>query len=153
MKKKTFDTIESALAALRAGKPIIVVDDENRENEGDLLVAAEFATPKIINFMAREARGLICITMRGEDLDRLEIPMMVPAGGNTSGFSSPFTISVEAKNGVSTGISAGDRAQTVKTLIDPKSGPQDIAMPGHMFPLRANPQGVLARRGHLLTNT
>ncbi|MEM7531138.1 MAG: 3,4-dihydroxy-2-butanone-4-phosphate synthase [Chloroflexota bacterium] len=148
MKKKTFDTVESALAALRAGKPIIVVDDENRENEGDLLIAAEFATPEMINFMAKEARGLICITMCGEDLDRLGIPMMVPAGGNTSGFSSPFTISVEAKKGVSTGISAGDRAHTVKTLIDPNSGPQDIAMPGHMFPLRANPQGVLARRGH-----
>ncbi len=148
MTEKTFATIEEALIELRFGNAIIVVDDEDRENEGDLLVAAEFATPEMINFMAQYARGLICITMRGEDLDRLGIPMMVPQNMNDSGYGSPFTVSVEARLGVTTGISAGDRARTIEILCDPLSEPIDIAMPGHMFPLRANPNGVLARRGH-----
>lgn len=144
----SLDTIEAALADLRAGQAIIVVDDEDRENEGDLLVAAQFATPEIINFMAQAARGLICITMTGPMLDRLDIPMMIPAQENSSGFGSPFTVSVEARHGVTTGISAADRARTVQVLIDPASGPGDIAMPGHMFPLRAHPNGVLGRSGH-----
>ncbi len=143
-----FHTIEEALADLRLGRPIIVVDDESRENEGDLIVAAEFATPEVLNFMAREARGLICIAMTGETLDRLGIPMMVPAGKNSSAFGSPFTVSVEARKGVTTGISVYDRAKTIQTLIDPASTAEDIAMPGHMFPLRAHPDGVLGRRGH-----
>jgi len=124
------------------------VDDEDRENEGDLLVASQFATPEMINFMAKEARGLVCITMTGEMLDRLNIPMMVPQQQNTSGYSSPFTISVEASQGVTTGISAADRSHTAQVLIDPNSTSADIAMPGHLFPLRAQPDGVLARPGH-----
>lgn len=148
MTNSNLDTIEAALANLRAGKAIVVVDDENRENEGDLLVAAQFATPQIINFMAQKARGLICIAMTGPMLDRLGIPMMVPAQENSSSFGSPFTVSVEARTGVTTGISAPDRARTVQVLIDPTSTPTDIAMPGHMFPLRAHPNGVLARPGH-----
>lgn len=148
MNPATLTTIQDALTDLRAGKPIIVVDDEDRENEGDLVVAAQFATPATINFMAREARGLICIAMTGQDLDRLGIPMMVPAGRNKSGFGSPFTVSVEARTGVTTGISAHDRARTVQVLIDPASTAEDIAMPGHTFPLRAHKDGVLARRGH-----
>lgn len=148
MTRSPFDPIEEALCEFRAGKPIIVIDDEHRENEGDIVVAAQFATPSIINFMAREARGLICIAMTGEALDRLKIPMMVPAEQNRSAFGSPFTISVEARHGVSTGISVYDRAKTIQTLIDPTSTYQDIVMPGHVFPLRAHDEGVLGRRGH-----
>jgi 3,4-dihydroxy 2-butanone 4-phosphate synthase/GTP cyclohydrolase II len=148
MNQTTFSPIEAALADLRAGKLIIVVDDEDRENEGDLIVAAQFVTPDAINFMAAEARGLICTALTGEILDRLDIPMMIPAEQNTSGFGSPFTISVEARTGVTTGISAPDRARTIQVLIDPASAPADIAMPGHMFPLRAHEAGVLGRPGH-----
>lgn len=148
MSQQKLNTIEEALADLQVGKPIIVVDDEDRENEGDVLVAAQFATPEVINFMAQKARGLICIAMTGPMLDRLNIPLMLPSEQNNSGFNSPFTISVEARTGVTTGISAYDRARTVQVLIDPTSTAADIAMPGHMFPLRAQPNGVLARRGH-----
>jgi len=148
MSRQELNAIEDALSDLRNGKPIIVVDDEDRENEGDLLVAAQFATPKIINFMARKARGLICIAMTGHMLDRLNIPLMVSPEQNNAGFNSPFTISVEARTGITTGISADDRARTIQVLIDPTSTASDIAMPGHMFPLRAQPNGVLARRGH-----
>lgn len=148
MSHSNLDTIEAALADLRAGKGIVVVDDEHRENEGDLLVAAQFVTPQTINFMAHKARGLICIAMTGPMLDRLGIPMMVPVQENSSGFGSPFTVSVEARTGVTTGISAFDRARTVQVLINPTSTAADIAMPGHMFPLRAHPNGVLARPGH-----
>jgi len=146
--EKRLNTIPEALVDLRAGKPLIVVDDENRENEGDVVIAAQFVTSDIINFMAREARGLICIAMTGQAIDRLGIPMMVPPEKNTSGFNSPFTVSVEARRGVTTGISAPDRAKTIQTLINPHSTAADIAMPGHVFPLRAHPGGVLARRGH-----
>ncbi len=148
MSTLTLNTIEDALQALRAGKPVVVVDDENRENEGDLIIAAQFATPDAINFMAREARGLICVALPGTTLDRLGIPMMVPEKRNNSPFASPFTVSVEARDGVTTGISAQDRARTIQVLINPSSTPADIVMPGHVFPLRAHPQGVLARRGH-----
>jgi 3,4-dihydroxy 2-butanone 4-phosphate synthase/GTP cyclohydrolase II len=148
MSEPTLSTLEEGLADLRAGKPIIVVDDAERENEGDLVVAAQFVTPEIINFMAREARGLICIALTGATLDRLRIPMMVPPQQNSSGFGSPFTVSVEARTGVTTGISAYDRTRTIQVLVDPASTPADIAMPGHMFPLRAHPDGVLGRRGH-----
>lgn len=148
MTQHKLNTVEEALVDLQSGKPIIVVDDENRENEGDLLVAAQHATPDIINFMAKKARGLICIAMTGSMLDHLGIPLMVPAEENRSGFNSPFTVSVEASNGVTTGISAADRARTVQALIDSTSTAADISMPGHMFPLRGHPKGVLARRGH-----
>jgi 3,4-dihydroxy 2-butanone 4-phosphate synthase/GTP cyclohydrolase II len=140
-------TIDSALQDFRAGKFIIIVDDEDRENEGDLAIAAEFATPEAVNFMAREACGLICISMPGERLDALELPLMVPSSSNTSGFGTPFTISVEARHGVSTGISAFDRSTTIRALLNPKTTPADLGRPGHVFPLRAAPGGVLTRRG------
>lgn len=141
-----FATIPEAIQDIKAGKFVIVVDDESRENEGDLVIAAEKVTPEAINFMAKHARGLICIAMTGERLDELKIPMMVQ--DNTSKFSSPFTVSVEAKHKVSTGISAHDRAATIKALIDPATKPEDISRPGHMFPLRARDGGVLVRAGH-----
>ncbi|TET74261.1 MAG: bifunctional 3,4-dihydroxy-2-butanone-4-phosphate synthase/GTP cyclohydrolase II [Dehalococcoidia bacterium] len=139
-------TIPEAVEDIRGGKFLIVVDDEGRENEGDLLIAAEKVTPEAINFMARYGRGLICIAMTGERLDELRIPMMVY--DNTSKFASPFTVSVEAKHNVTTGISARDRAVTVKALIEPATRPEDITRPGHMFPLRAREGGVLVRAGH-----
>jgi len=139
-------TIPEAITDIKAGKFLIIVDDEGRENEGDLAITAEKVTPEIINFMAKHARGLICIAMTGERLDELKIPMMVQ--DNTSKFYSPFTISVEARHKVSTGISAHDRAATIKALIDPVTKPEDIARPGHMFPLRARDGGVLVRAGH-----
>ena len=139
-------TIPEAITDIKAGKFLIIVDDEGRENEGDLAITAEKVTPEIINFMAKHARGLICIAMTGERLDELKIPMMVQ--DNTSKFYSPFTISVEARHKVSTGISAHDRAATIKALIDPATKPEDIARPGHMFPLRARDGGVLVRAGH-----
>jgi 3,4-dihydroxy 2-butanone 4-phosphate synthase / GTP cyclohydrolase II len=139
--------IEDALQALRAGRFAIVVDDEDRENEGDLIVAAEFATPAAINFMAREGRGLICVALTGARLDALDLPLMVPPAHNRSGFGTAFTRSVEARVGVTTGISAYDRARTVAVLIDPASGPEDLVSPGHIFPLRARAGGVLERGG------
>lgn len=139
-------TIPEAVEDMEAGKFLIVVDDEGRENEGDLVIAAEKVTPEAINFMARYGRGLICIAMTGERLDELMIPMMVY--DNTSKFASPFTVSVEAKHDVTTGISAHDRAVTVKALIEPATRPEDITRPGHMFPLRAREGGVLVRAGH-----
>ena len=139
-------TIREAIEDIKAGKFIIVVDDEGRENEGDLVIAAEKITPEAINFMARFARGLICVPMTGERLDELKVPMMVRE--NTSPFDSAFTVSVEARYKVTTGISAGDRATTVMTLIDPASKPDDIVYPGHMFPLRGREGGVLVRAGH-----
>lgn len=139
--------IEAAVRDLRAGRFVIVVDDEARENEGDLVIAAEFATPAAINFMAREGRGLICAAMTGARLDELGIPLMVPPERNRSGFGTAFTISVEARVGVTTGISAHDRARTIAVLIDPASRPDDLVMPGHVFPLRARAGGVLERAG------
>ena len=139
-------TIPEAVEDIEAGKFLIIVDDEGRENEGDLVIAAEKVTPEAINFMARYGRGLICIAMTGERLDELMIPMMVY--DNTSKFASPFTVSVEAKHNVTTGISAHDRAVTIKALIEPATRPGDISRPGHMFPLRAREGGVLVRAGH-----
>ncbi|MGE0060296.1 MAG: 3,4-dihydroxy-2-butanone-4-phosphate synthase [Dehalococcoidia bacterium] len=143
--EKSVVAVEAALAAFRAGRMVIVVDDEDRENEGDLTIAAQFSTAASINLMARLARGLICISMEGEQLDRLGIPQMVAA--NSSHFDTPFAVSVDARNGVTSGVSAADRARTVQTLINPATGPSDIAMPGHLFPLRARRGGVLERRG------
>jgi len=139
-------TIPEVIEEIKEGRPIIIVDDENRENEGDLAVAAEKITPEIINFMAKHARGLICMPIIGERLDELGIPIMV--NENTSGFSTAFTVSIEAKHKVTTGISAHDRAATVKAVIDPQTKPSDIARPGHMFPLRAKNGGVMVRAGH-----
>ena len=133
-------SIEEAIEEIKAGKFLIVVDDEDRENEGDLVMAADKVTAESINFMARNARGLICMPMTGQRLDELHIPMMVNI--NTSKHTTPFTISVEAKNRVSTGISAADRAETVKVLVSPETTPDDLVQPGHMFPLRSRPGGV-----------
>ncbi len=138
-------TIPEAIEDIKAGKFVIVVDDEDRENEGDFIMAAEKVTPEAINFMAVHGRGLICMPVTGERLDELKIPMM--ASNNTSHFGTAFTVSVEAKQGTSTGISAADRARTVQTIIDPKTKPEDLVMPGHMFPLRARDGGVLVRAG------
>ncbi|HEX2172551.1 MAG TPA: bifunctional 3,4-dihydroxy-2-butanone-4-phosphate synthase/GTP cyclohydrolase II [Dehalococcoidia bacterium] len=139
--------IEEAIRDYREGKFVIIVDDEDRENEGDLCLAAEWVTPDAINFMAREGRGLICLPLTGDRLDELEIPLMVPPDANSSGFGTAFTVSIEARHGVTTGISAYDRAATIRAAIDPATRPQDLARPGHVFPLRARPGGVLERAG------
>ncbi|MGL5795858.1 MAG: bifunctional 3,4-dihydroxy-2-butanone-4-phosphate synthase/GTP cyclohydrolase II [Waterburya sp.] len=143
-----FDSIDSALADIKAGRSIVVVDDENRENEGDLICAAQFATPSMINFMAVEARGLICLAMTGDRLDALDLPLMVTK--NTDSNQTAFTVSIDAspKLGVSTGISAEDRARTIQVAINPASIPEDLVRPGHIFPLRARTGGVLKRAGH-----
>ncbi|MFM7674569.1 MAG: bifunctional 3,4-dihydroxy-2-butanone-4-phosphate synthase/GTP cyclohydrolase II [Synechococcus sp.] len=143
-----FDAIADALAAIRNGDSIVVVDDENRENEGDLICAAQFATPEQINFMATEALGLICLAMEGERLDALDLPLMVDR--NTDSNQTAFTVSVDAgpENGVSTGISAEDRARTIQVAIHPHTRPADLRRPGHIFPLRARQGGVLKRAGH-----
>jgi 3,4-dihydroxy 2-butanone 4-phosphate synthase/GTP cyclohydrolase II len=140
-----FAPIEEALTAFRSGKMVIVVDDEDRENEGDLTIAADKITPEAVNFMARYGRGLICLSMTGERLDQLEIPLMVSQ--NSASFGTAFCVSIEAKGGTTTGISAGDRAATVRAAIDPATRPSDLARPGHMFPLRARDGGVLVRAG------
>ena len=139
-------TIKEAIEDIKAGRFIIIVDDEGRENEGDLAVAAEMVDPDAINFMAKYGRGLICMPIIGQRLDELNIPLMV--GENTSKHNTAFTISIEAKKKVSTGISAYDRAATVKAMLDPATRPEDIARPGHTFPLRAREGGVLVRAGH-----
>ena len=143
--KALFATVEAAVADIRAGKMIIVVDDEDRENEGDLTMAAEFCTPAAVNFMAKFGRGLICLTLTEERADYLRLPPMT--SDNTSRFGTAFTESIEAREGVTTGISAADRAQTIKVAIDPASTAQDLARPGHVFPLRARKGGVLVRAG------
>ena len=139
-------TIPEALADIKAGKFVLIVDNEDRENEGDLAIAAEKITPEAVNFMAKYGRGLICMPVTGQRLDELAVPLMVDR--NTSPFTTAFTVSVEAKNKVSTGISAADRAQTVLTIIDPETKPSDLVYPGHTFPLRARDGGVLVRAGH-----
>jgi 3,4-dihydroxy 2-butanone 4-phosphate synthase / GTP cyclohydrolase II len=143
--RSPFAPIEEAVDAFRDGRIIIVVDDEDRENEGDLTIAAEKVTPDAINFMAREGRGLICMPMTEERLEELDIPQMVPQ--NTARFETAFCVSIEAKYATSTGISAADRAATVLAAIDPKTRPADLARPGHMFPLKARDGGVLVRAG------
>jgi len=143
--KVPLSSVSEAIEDIRQGKFVIVVDDEDRENEGDLVIAAEHVTPEAINFMAKYGRGLICMPLTGKRLDELQIPMMVQH--NTSGFGTAFTVSVEAKHRVTTGISAYDRAATVKTMLDPTTRPDDLSRPGHMFPLRAAEGGVLQRAG------
>ncbi|MEB3233509.1 MAG: bifunctional 3,4-dihydroxy-2-butanone-4-phosphate synthase/GTP cyclohydrolase II [Leptolyngbyaceae bacterium] len=144
-----FDSIDAALAELKAGRIIVVVDDENRENEGDLICAAQFATPDAINFMAVEARGLICLAMTGDRLDELDLPLMVSNKTDVSE-QTPFTVSIDAavRLGVTTGISAEDRARTIQIAINPSTRPDDLRRPGHIFPLRARDGGVLKRAGH-----
>src|SRR5919202_2829428 len=140
-----FASIEDAAADLRDGRMIIIVDDEGRENEGDLVCAAERVTPEIINFMATHARGLICMPLTEDRCDELHLTMQV--ADNTSFLGTAFTVSIEARRGVTTGISAQDRAMTILTAVDPKTRPQDLARPGHVFPLRAKNGGVLVRPG------
>jgi len=141
-----FSTITEAIEDIRAGRFVIIVDDERRENEGDLAMAAEKVTPEAINFMAKYGRGLICLPISKQRLEELGIPLMVQE--NTSSHSTAFTVSIEAKHKVTTGISAFDRAQTIKTVLDPKTKPDDLARPGHVFPLQAREGGILVRSGH-----
>jgi 3,4-dihydroxy 2-butanone 4-phosphate synthase/GTP cyclohydrolase II len=145
-KSPVFASIDEALAELRAGRMIVIVDDDDRENEGDVMIAAEMVSAETINFMATHARGLICLAITGERADILELNPMVPR--NTSWGGTAFTVSIDARvRGVTTGISARDRAQTILTAIDPDTHPEDLARPGHIFPLRARRDGVLERRG------
>src|SRR5690348_2051108 len=140
-----FATIEEAIEDVRAGKMVVVVDAEDRENEGDLTMAAQFATPEAINFMAKEGRGLICLALTPDRCDELGLDLM--AAKNESPFQTAFTVSVEAREGVSTGISAHDRAHTIQVAIDPRSRQRDLVQPGHIFPLKAKAGGVLERTG------
>src|SRR5262245_58064057 len=149
MKKRqsVFSSIEVALRELRAGRMIVIVDDEDRENEGDLMIAAELVTPEAINFMATRGRGLVCLAMTSERIDQLKLPPMV--SDNTALGGTAFTVSIDAKGfGVTTGISTHDRARTIRAAIDSSSGPEDFARPGHVFPLRSRTGGVLERQGH-----
>src|SRR6185503_18145438 len=143
---REFASIEEGIEEVRQGRIIIVVDDEDRENEGDLVMAADKATPEAVNFMAKFGRGLICVPMLGERLDELEIGMMV--ANNTAPMQTAFTVTVDARRGVTTGTSAYDRAVTIRTLVDPTMGAEDLTVPGHIFPLRAMDGGVLRRAGH-----
>jgi 3,4-dihydroxy 2-butanone 4-phosphate synthase/GTP cyclohydrolase II len=143
--QRDFATIEEALEDIRAGKMVVVCDAEDRENEGDLTLAAQFATPENINFMAREGRGLICLALTAERCEELGLHLM--AAKNESAFETAFTVSVEAREGVTTGISAHDRAHTIQVAIDPRSQPEDLVQPGHVFPLKARSGGVLERTG------
>jgi 3,4-dihydroxy 2-butanone 4-phosphate synthase/GTP cyclohydrolase II len=145
MSENAIKKVEEAIEDIKQGKMIILTDDEDRENEGDLVIAAEFATPEAINFMAKYGRGLICLALTDKRCDELDLPLMV--SDNNSRFETAFTVSIEAKEGVTTGISAYDRAQTIKVAIDPTKTSEDLARPGHIFPLRAKPGGVLVRAG------
>jgi 3,4-dihydroxy 2-butanone 4-phosphate synthase / GTP cyclohydrolase II len=143
---REFATIDEAIEEIRAGRMLVVVDDEDRENEGDLVMAADLASPEAVNFMAKYGRGLICVPLPGERLDDLQISMMVR--DNTAPLGTAFTTTVDARRGITTGTSAYDRAVTIRTLVDPASQPHDLTRPGHIFPLRALPGGVLRRAGH-----
>ncbi len=144
--QEPFISVEEAIARVARGEQVVVVDDEDRENEGDLIFAADRVTPEAINFMARHGRGLVCISLTAERCDELELPLMVEK--NTSIHGTAFCVSVEARKGTTTGISAHDRAATVRVLVDPSTRPEDLQRPGHMFPLRARRGGVLKRAGH-----
>jgi 3,4-dihydroxy 2-butanone 4-phosphate synthase/GTP cyclohydrolase II len=145
MTRSPFATIDEALEDIRQGKMVVVCDDEDRENEGDLTMAAQFATPEAVNFMAKEGRGLICLSLTPERCDELGLDLM--AAKNESPFETPFTVSIEAREGVTTGISAPDRARTIQVAIDPESSPRDLVQPGHIFPLKSKAGGVLERAG------
>jgi 3,4-dihydroxy 2-butanone 4-phosphate synthase/GTP cyclohydrolase II len=140
------DTVERALDALRRGEPVIVADGAERENEADLILAAEHATAERIRFMVRHTSGLICVALPGQRLDELDLLLMVPS--NSESYGTAFTVSVDCLHGTTSGISAGDRATTIRALVDPTRRPEDFARPGHVFPLRARPGGVLQRPGH-----
>src|SRR5258707_1564612 len=140
-----FATIEEAIDEIREGRFVVVVDDPDRENEGDLVIAAQFATPDTVNFMATHARGLICLALTGERTEQLGLRQMTER--NEAPLGTAFTVSIEAREGVTTGISAADRSRTIQVAIDPKSSPHDLVTPGHVFPLRARDGGVLRRAG------
>ena len=142
----SFDKVEHALTAVRSGEFVVVVDDEGRENEGDLIISAQCATPEAIAFMVRYTSGLLCVSLAPERIDQLRLPMMVEHNSDTHG--TAFTVSVDYKHGTSTGISASDRSATIRALASPERGPDDFARPGHVFPLRYRPGGVLQRAGH-----
>ena len=144
----SFHSVEEIIEEFKKGHFIILIDDENRENEGDLIIASDFVSPEAINFMTKFARGLVCVSITKEQAKKLSLPLMVRQEENFSPHRTAFTVSVEAAKGVSTGISASDRTQTVKVLCDPKSTPQDIISPGHIFPIKAEEGGVLKRAGH-----
>src|SRR5277367_6740800 len=144
--KKTFDSIEAVIGDVRKGRMVIVVDDADRENEGDIIFAAEKATSKNLSFMVRYTSGVVCVPMAGDDLDRLELPLMTQQ--NLERMRTAYTISVDAARGVTTGISAADRARTIQLLANPKTQPADLVRPGHIFPLRYREGGVLRRAGH-----
>src|SRR5579864_4739054 len=144
--KERFNSIESVVADLQKGKMVIVVDDADRENEGDLIMAAEFVSPAAVNFMAKHGRGLICVPTTSERLQQLGIERMVRQ--NREAFKTDFQISVDAARGITTGISAADRAETIRIMAEPTAVPEDLVQPGHVFPLRARPGGVLQRAGH-----
>ncbi len=146
--EKLIARVHAAIEAVKKGGMVIMVDDEDRENEGDLVFAAECATPQLINFMAKEARGLICLTLEPEIVDRLKLPMMADTTKHLPYQGTAFTVSIEAREGVSTGISAADRAHTIKVAIHPETRPDDLVVPGHIFPLKARAGGVLERAGH-----
>ncbi len=141
-----FDPIPDAIAAIAAGRAVVVVDDEDRENEGDLVFAASKATAELVGFMIRHTSGVVCVPMRGEELDRLNLPPMTYVNEDRKG--TAYSVSVDARDGISTGISAADRARTIRTLVDSATEPWEITRPGHVFPLRAQPGGVLQRAGH-----
>src|SRR4029077_9768998 len=140
-----FATIEEAIEEIRQGRIVVVCDDEDRENEGDLTMAAQFATPEAVNFMAKEARGLICLALTPERCDELGLDLM--AAKNETPLQTAFTVAIEAREGVTTGISAADRARTIQVAVDPGASPRDLVQPGHVFPLKAKPGGVLERTG------
>src|SRR5215216_4889538 len=140
-----FSPIEEAIEEIRRGRMVVVCDDENRENEGDLTMAAQFATPEAINFMAKHGRGLICLALTPDRCDELGLDLM--AAKNESAFQTAFTVSIEAREGITTGISAHDRAHTIQVAIDPATRPHDLVQPGHIFPLKAKAGGVLERTG------
>src|SRR4051794_19766564 len=144
----TFDTVESAIDAMKRGEFVVVVDDEDRENEGDLIIAAEKMTPDKMAFMIRYTSGVICLPLEGDRLDELQLPLMVSGNENTEGQRTAFTVSVDARIGTTTGISAADRCATVLALINDQTSPADLARPGHIFPLRYREGGVLKRAGH-----
>jgi 3,4-dihydroxy 2-butanone 4-phosphate synthase / GTP cyclohydrolase II len=141
------ERVERAIAYVRAGKIVILTDDEDRENEGDLCMAAEKVTPAAVNFMAKYGRGLVCLSLSEDKVRQLRLPLMVDEGANTSSFGTAFTVSIEAREGVTTGISAKDRAHTILTAVKDDARPEDLARPGHVFPLRARRGGVLVRAG------
>jgi len=142
------NSIQDIIADFKLGKFVILIDDEDRENEGDLILAADFVTSEAVNFLAKEARGLICLALSAVQIEKLKLPMMRSAAHQTAAAETAFTYSIEASSGVTTGISAADRARTIAVASRPDAKPSDVICPGHIFPLRAHPEGVLGRNGH-----